>query len=83
MLRTPLVAAFVCVSMLSACSNPFKAFAPDEAEVVRDGWYDPSPRPALAARYCYETLARVDCHGAALAEEKSRRVGWFDAPIAD
>lgn len=81
--RSPLAAALFCASLLSACANPFAAFAPTEAEVVRHGWFEPSPRVRLAGRYCYETLARVDCHAAPLAGGEARQVGWFDAPVAD
>ena len=83
MTRAPLVAAAICALFLGACSNPFKSFAPSEAEVVQQGWYEPSPRPRLAPRYCYETLARVDCFAAPQAGAEDRRVGWFDAPVAD
>ena len=79
----PLVAALVCVCLLSACSNPLKGFAPTEAEVYRQGWYEPSPRAALAERYCYETLAEVDCHSEPEADAGNRQVGWFDAPLAN
>jgi len=83
MLRAPLVAALICAPLLGACSNPFKSFAPTEAEVVREGWFKPSPQAALAPRYCYETLARVDCFAAPLPGARDRRVGWFDAPVAN
>ena len=82
MLRIPLVAALIGAFLLSACANPFAAFAPDETEVVRHGWLDPAPRPELAERYCYRTLAHVDCHASPLEEEDGRQIGWFDAPIA-
>jgi hypothetical protein len=35
-----------------------------------------------AERACYRTLAEVDCHAAPLPGEESRRVGFYDAPIA-
>ncbi len=34
--------------------------------------------PRLAARYCYRTLAEVDCHAQPLPGEDGRRVGFFD-----
>lgn len=37
-----------------------------------------APAPPLAARYCYRTLAEVDCHAQPLAGEASRQVGFFD-----
>ncbi len=36
------------------------------------------PGPGLAARYCYRTLAEVDCHTQPLPGEASRKVGFFD-----
>ncbi len=36
------------------------------------------PVPALAARYCYRTLAEVDCHAQPLPGEATRKVGFFD-----
>lgn len=36
------------------------------------------PSPDLAQRYCYRTLAEVDCHDQPLAGEASRQVGFFD-----
>ena len=87
MLRAPLVAAGICALFLSAYSHPFsnlfKKFAPGEAEVVQQGWYEPSPRAQLAPRYCYETLARVDCHAAPLAGAQDRRGGGGDAPVTN
>ena len=82
MLRAPLVAAVICALLLGAC-NPFKELAPNEAELIRQGWYEPVPQAALAPRYCYETLARVDCFAAPQAGARDRRVGWFDGPVAD
>lgn len=44
----------------------------------------PAPLPKLtyAERACYRTLAEVDCHAVALPGEESRRVGFYDAPVA-
>jgi hypothetical protein len=36
------------------------------------------PGLELAARYCYRTLAEVDCHAEPLPGEASRKVGFFD-----
>ncbi len=38
------------------------------------------PGPELAARYCYRTLAEVDCHAQPLPGADGRRVGFFDQP---
>ncbi len=46
------------------------------------GWYAPMPEAELALRYCYRTLAEVDCHAQLLPGEEFRRVGYFDAPVA-
>jgi hypothetical protein len=40
---------------------------------------EPGPAPNLAARYCYRTLAEVDCHAQPLPGAAGRRVGFFDA----
>ncbi len=40
---------------------------------------EPGPAPVLAARYCYRTLAEVDCHAEPLPGEATRKVGFFDA----
>ncbi len=62
--------------LLGACS----------ASTPRDGlplgWSAPTPRAELAQRYCYRTLAEVDCHAQLLPGEEFRRVGYFDAPVA-
>lgn len=72
------VAAVAALALICAgCSNPWAEDNLTEAERYRAGWYEPSPRPALAERYCYRTLARVDCHDAPLAGAKGRSVGSF------
>ncbi len=38
----------------------------------------PGPGLEVAARYCYRTLAEVDCHAQPLPGEASRKVGFFD-----
>jgi hypothetical protein len=43
---------------------------------------EPLPKLTYAERPCYRTLAEVDCHAVALPGEESRRVGFYDAPIA-
>lgn len=43
---------------------------------------EPLPKLTYAERPCYRTLADVDCHAVALPGEESRRVGFYDAPIA-
>ncbi len=62
--------------LLGACS----AFTP-RAELP-PGWSAPTPRAELAQRYCYRTLAEVDCHAQLMPSEEFRRVGFFDAPVA-
>ncbi len=80
----PLVAALIVASLaLGACGNPRSGYAPGEAEVVRGGWYEPAPRPVLAERICYRTLANVDCHAAPVPGAESRRVGWSDNPVTN
>lgn len=34
-------------------------------------------------RFCYRTLAEVDCHTAPLAGELNRRVGFYDEILPD
>jgi starvation-inducible outer membrane lipoprotein len=36
------------------------------------------PDPVMVERYCYRTLAEVDCHAQPLPGEASREVGFFD-----
>ena len=43
---------------------------------------EPFPRLTYAERPCYRTLAEVDCHRYALVGEESRRVGFYDEPVA-
>lgn len=47
------------------------------------GWSAPRSTAKLAERYCYRTLAEVDCHARPLPGEDTRRVGFFDAPYPD
>ena len=42
----------------------------------------PFPKLTYAERFCYRTLAEVDCHNQPLADEESRRVGFYDQPVA-
>ena len=62
--------------LLGACS----AFTPRDG--LPPGRYAPTPKAELALRFCYRTLAEVDCHGQLLPGEEFRRVGFFDAPVA-
>ncbi len=62
--------------LLGACS----AFTPRDG--LPPGWSAPTPRAELAQRYCYRTLAEVDCHAQLMPGEEFRRVGYFDAPVA-
>lgn len=47
------------------------------------GWYEPFEVPAPAPRHCYRTLAEADCHAAPLPGAAHRKLGFFDAPVAD
>ncbi|MEE8500655.1 MAG: hypothetical protein V3S27_08780 [Kiloniellales bacterium] len=71
-----LFALMLAAALLGACG----AFAPRDG--LPEGWYRPAPDVGLAARYCYRTLAEVDCHAQALTAEANRRVGFFDHPVA-
>lgn len=75
-----LFAALSIALLLGAC-NPAAIFRPGEATELSRGWYEPEPQARLAERYCYRTLAEVDCHAAPLAGEERRRVGFWDAPL--
>ncbi len=69
-------AGMLAAGLLGACApgGPSQGLLP--------GWARPAtPEVTLAARYCYRTLARVDCHAQPLAAEAARRVGFFDAPV--
>ena len=71
--------ALVALAM-SACSNPWADLRPTEAEMNRANWLEPAS-VALAPRYCYRTLARVDCFDEPQPAAAEREVGFFDAPI--
>ncbi|GAB4393999.1 MAG: hypothetical protein Tsb0032_15560 [Kiloniellaceae bacterium] len=43
---------------------------------------EPFPTLSYAERPCYRTLADVDCHDGVLVGEESRRVGFYDPPLA-
>ncbi|MGF1628723.1 MAG: hypothetical protein ACFCUT_04580 [Kiloniellaceae bacterium] len=51
------------------------------AVLLLAGCAEPFPKLTYAERYCYRTLADVDCHAAPLAGEESRRVGFYDEPV--
>ena len=68
------------VMMTSACSNPWAEDRPSQAEMSRANWLDGQPQ-VLGPRYCYRTLARVDCYETPLPGAVGRRVGSFDAPL--
>ena len=69
------VVSMVAVAVwLAACVNPLAPFAPDAADIREAVWYEAeAPLPA-EPRYCYRTLARVDCHSAPLFGQASRLV---------
>jgi hypothetical protein len=46
------------------------------------GCAEPFPTLTYAERHCYRTLADVDCHALPLPGEESRRVGFYDRPVA-
>lgn len=46
------------------------------------GCAEPFPTLTYAERHCYRTLAEVDCHADPLSGEESRRVGFYDRPVA-
>ena len=52
------------------------------AVLLLAGCAESFPKLTYAERYCYRTLAAVDCHAAPLPGEESRRVGFYDPPIA-
>ena len=43
---------------------------------------EPFPTLTYAERPCYRTLGEVDCHTVPLPGEETRRVGFYDVPIA-
>lgn len=75
--------AATALLLVAACTNPWAEDRLSEAERVRDGWYELSPKPALEARYCYRTLARVDCFDRPLDDEMNRQVGSFHMLAVD
>lgn len=79
---TRALAIMMSVALLSAC-NPLSVFRPSQEHVLQSGWYPAEPLSLLKVRYCYRTLAEVDCHAHLLPAENGRRVGWFDAPVED
>ena len=70
--------ALLLLAPLAGCANPQKALGPSEAEALRAGWYEPSAPRVYAARYCYRTLAAVDCHAVPVAGAEGRLVGFHD-----
>jgi hypothetical protein len=52
------------------------------AALLLAGCAEPLPKLTYAERPCYRTLAAVDCHTEPLTGEESRRVGFYDTPIA-
>ena len=72
-------AAMLAAGLLGACAAGGPGQGPNQD--LAPGWARPAtPESTLAARYCYRTLARVDCHAQPLAAEAGRRVGFFDRP---
>lgn len=66
--------------VVGACSNPWAKYRPSEAQRLRNDWYQTIAVP-LEPRYCYRTLARVDCFTEPQVGESRRRVGSFHAPL--
>ena len=52
------------------------------AGLLLSGCAEPFPTLTYAERPCYRTLGTVDCHAAPLPGEASRKVGFYDPPIA-
>ncbi len=73
-------AAMLAAGLLGACA----AGGPSPGGLnqgLPPGWTRSAPPElTLAARHCYRTLARIDCHARPLTAETSRKVGFFDAP---
>ena len=59
---------------LAGCVNPLAPLAPDAADIREAAWREPVETPQSEPRYCYRTLARVDCHSAPLPGQDSRLV---------
>lgn len=59
-----------------------KAMPAAAALLLLAGCAEPAPRLVYAERYCYRTLADVDCHARPLPAEESRRVGFYDKSLA-
>jgi hypothetical protein len=76
-------AVMLAAGLLGACAVGGSGRAPGQgpSQGLAPGGAGPAtPESTLAARHCYRTLARVDCHAQPLAAEASRRVGFFDRP---
>ena len=77
-------AAMLAAGLLGACAAGGPSQGPNQGpsqDLAPGGARPATPESTLAARYCYRTLARVDCHAQALTAEASREVGFFDAPV--
>ena len=83
LLAIVLLAPLVAAGDEPAGEKPASDKQPDQQTETAKPEPEPTPQAALAPRYCYETLARVDCHAAPLANAQARRVGWFDAPVTN
>ena len=59
---------------LTGCVNPLAPFAPSAADIREAVWYEAEAPLQAEPRYCYRTLARVDCHVAPLPGQASRLV---------
>lgn len=66
----------VLAVVLTARGNPWEKDRFSEAERLRHGWYQPE-EPRLAKRYCYRTLARVDCFAKPQPGSEGRQVGRY------
>ena len=60
----------------TARGNPWEEDRFSEAERLRHGWYQPE-EPRLAKRYCYRTLAKVDCFAKPRPGSEGRQVGQY------
>lgn len=76
-------AAMLAAGLLGACAAGGPGQGPSQGpsqDLAPGGARPATPESTLVARYCYRTLARVDCHAQPLAAEAGRRVGFFDRP---
>lgn len=69
--RFGLIFAALAGGALGGCAIPF--FGGDDESQL-------DVFQATSKKYCYRTLADVDCYAEAQLGEEARRMDWFDAP---